>query len=166
MSSFYFTIVNFAWSFLMSETDTVLKEIGKRVELVRRHLEFKQKDFAQALDISSANLSEIEAGVSKPRFELLYGLSLKFNVNLIYLLHGKGEMFLTDKVAVIEDEYAELVQKLKRYPEHKNWFNEFLDYFNDSLMMRYAMMSYFYTYKTQNDELIKRDIQLNRGENK
>lgn len=151
---------------LMHGSDIVVKMIGRRVELVRRHFNYKQKDFAQALGISSANLSEIEAGVKKPRFEVLYGLSIIFKVNLLYLLQGEGEMFITDKEAEVKDEYEELVQKLKKFPEYKNWFNEFLGCFDDSPMMRYAMMSYFSTYKIQNEELIKRDMQLNKEENK
>jgi transcriptional regulator with XRE-family HTH domain len=150
----------------MLGSDIVVKAIGKRVELVRRHLNYKQKDFARALEISSANLSEIEAGVAKPRFEILYGLSIIFKVNLLYLLQGDGEMFITDKKAEEKDEYEEVVQKLKKFPEFKDWFDKFICYFNDSPMVRYSMMSYFSTYRIENEELIKRDIQITKGENK
>lgn len=151
----------------MDETTDILKAIGLRVKEVRRHFNLRQNNFAQTLDISNANLCEIEAGIAKPRFEFLYSISLKFNVNLLYLLHGKGEMFIAgqEQEEVAEkDEYDELVQQLKKLPQYREWFSEFLGYFNDSPMVRYAVMSYFITYKNQNKELIKKDIQLTKGD--
>jgi transcriptional regulator with XRE-family HTH domain len=151
--------------FSMEETNEVLKAIGQRVKNIRQHLNLRQNHFAQALDISNANLSEIEAGIAKPRFEFLYNISLKYNVNLVYLLHGKGEMFIDAKVEkeiIQEDGHSQLLRQLANIPNYKE-FNEFLKYFNDSLMVRYAVMSYFITYKNQNEELIKKDIQLSKG---
>lgn len=151
----------------MNETTDILKEIGQRVKEVRRYLNLRQNNFAQALDISNANLCEIEAGAAKPRFEFLYNISLKFNVNLLYLLHGQGEMFIkspeegiTDE---IKDEFDEAIKFLKKLPTHRKELTALLRDFNDSQMLRYAVISYYLTYKSQNWELIKRDIELSKG---
>ena len=79
--------------------DPVLKEIGFRLQLVRKKLNLLQKDFAKTLDISNASLSEMEAGNAKPRFELIYNITKKFKVNINYLLHGEGEIFMSDEIS-------------------------------------------------------------------
>ncbi|MCX6579030.1 MAG: hypothetical protein NT166_02480 [Candidatus Aminicenantes bacterium] len=58
----------------MNEMDNVLKEIGKRVELVRRHLKFRQKDSAQALDISGDRGNQVGCVVGNGQPVKLVGL--------------------------------------------------------------------------------------------
>lgn len=151
----------------MEETTDILKEIGQRVKDVRRYLNLKQNNFAQALDISNANLCEIEAGAAKPRFEFLYNISLKFNVNLLYLLHGQGEMFIKGpgegRTEEKKDEFDEAIELLKKLPTYRKELTDLLRDFNDSHLLRYTVISYYRTYKIQNWELIKKDIELSKG---
>lgn len=123
---------------------------------IREKLKLVQRDFAGELDISGASLSEIEAGNGKPRFNVIYNLSKKFNVNIYYLLHGKGEMFMADDIArTIAPE---------TYGEHTEFLKTFLRYFNDSLMVRYAVMTHFRTYIIEKEGLIEKDIAKNKAE--
>jgi transcriptional regulator with XRE-family HTH domain len=140
----------------MDEKDPLFRPIGERLQIIRKHLGLLQKEFAEKLEISTSSISDIEAGNIKPRFELIYNLTKKFNVNIYYLLHGEGDMFMPE-----EDETVCLVNKLS--PEMKAWLKDFLRYLNQSPMVRYSMMSYFLTYKNENDLLIAKDIEKSKS---
>lgn len=137
----------------MNIKDPALKGIGERMQSVRKELNLKQKNFARELDISGASLSEIEAGNIKPQFEVFYNITEKFNVNLYYLLHGKGEMFLTASA----EESAALGTEQSR--ENRKFLETFLRYFNDSPVVRYEMMSFFTTYLVENELLIEKELE-------
>lgn len=139
----------------MQVIDPVLKGIGQRLQNIRKAINITQKDFAREMEISGASLSEIEAGGSKPRIELYYNLTKKYNVNTDYLLHGKGEMFRVpgqggtagiDK----EDEYREFLET-------------FLDYFKKSRLVRYAVMTHFTTFLEEKETLIEKNINKNKN---
>jgi len=139
----------------MKMRDPELKEIGFRLQLVRKKLNLLQKDFARALDISNASLSEMEAGNAKPRFELIYNITKKFKVNINYLLHGEGEIFMSDELS------RQSVLEIK--PEYQPFFKEFLYYFSQSPLVRTAMMNYFRTYILEKETLIEKDIRQTKA---
>jgi len=132
------------------------KEIGLRIQVVRKKLSLLQKDFAKSLNISNASLSEMEAGNAKPRFELLYNITKSYNVNLNYLLHGEGEIFMPNEIS--RQSVIEIT------PGHKDFFKEFFYYFNCSHLVRTAMMNYFRTYILEKETLIKKDIVKTQNE--
>lgn len=142
----------------MTETAELYREIGGRIQQIRKRLGLLQKDFAEALDISTSAISDMEAGNIKPRFDLLYNISLVYNVNLHYLLHGKGMMF--------QPEEGHPVYEMDRFPEHREWMSDFLYHFNHSPMVRYTMMSYFITYKNEHDLLIAKDMEKSKGKDR
>ncbi|MCP5108264.1 MAG: helix-turn-helix transcriptional regulator [bacterium] len=140
----------------MNEKAGLYKAVGERLKEIRKNLGFLQKEFAEELDISTSAISDIEAGKIKPRFDLIFNITKKFNVNVNYLLHGKGDMFMPR-----EDTPAALANKVTEYA---HWLKEFLYYFNESEMVRYAMMSYFSKYKTENDLTIEKEIRKKRSQ--
>ena len=129
------------------------KEIGHRVQLTREKLKLLQKDMAKELEISNASLSEIEAGNKKPRFELLYNFSKKFNVNLVYLLHGTGDMFLPGHL-----DYLAQVRQTGATGEQAEFLENFLKYFTCSRLVRYSVMAFFTSFLLQNEQLIEKDF--------
>lgn len=138
----------------MTEKESELKEIGERLVAIRKELHMLQKDFAKELEISGGSLSEIEAGNAKPRYEMIYNLTKKFNVNIYYLLHGKGEMFIPEDI--------ESYIGAKKYgPDTEQWLKNFLFYFNESEMLRYAMMSHFSRFFLENKDVI--ELSLNKS---
>ena len=130
--------------------DPELQDIGLRLQAIRKKLNLLQKDFAKELDISNASLSEMEAGNAKPRFELIYNITSKFKVSVNYLLHGEGEMFLSDEIS--------RQSGIEIKPEYQLFFKDFLYYFNQSPLVRTAMMNYFRTYILEKETLIEKDI--------
>lgn len=125
------------------------------MQAIRKKLGFRQNEFAKQLGISNASLSEIEAGNAKPRYEMIYNITKKFKVNVYYLIHGEGKMFMSEL-----DSPADKINKL---PQFKDWWDDFITHFNDSPMTRYAVMSYFATYKNENDLLIEKDMKKNKA---
>jgi len=133
-----------------------LLEIGERLKAIRLHLGYNQRKFAAELGISSGSLSEIEKGKNKPRFDVIYNLAKKYKVNIYYLLHGKGKMFLSEMIE------RSIVPEV--YGPHTEILKEFLDYFNKSSLVRYKMMTYYRTYILENEALIAKDIKKARQE--
>ncbi|MCP5109140.1 MAG: helix-turn-helix transcriptional regulator [bacterium] len=140
--------------------DADLKTIGERLQKIRKQLGMLQKDFAKELGIASSSLCDIEAGNMKPRFELIYSITKKFKVNILYLLHGTGDMFIK------EERNGEIFQKSEVFKQYREWLNDFLYYFDNSPMVRYAMQAYFSIYTTENDLLIKKDIEIEKKKRK
>jgi transcriptional regulator with XRE-family HTH domain len=132
--------------------DNLLKIIGERLQEIRTHLGYLQKAFAKEMEISGASLSEIEAGNVKPRFELIYNITRKFDVNINYLLHGEGEMFMKDETYRLTGFDMTKVDR--------TFLEEFVDYFSRSELVRTHVMGFFRRYMIENAELIEKEIQL------
>ena len=100
-----------------------LIDIGTRLKKTRKTLGYKQEQFAELLNTTNTSLSEYETAKTRPSFELLFYLSVKFNINLDYLLHGESEMFKNgqnnaeNQTALnfgdLSDEIEEILQTMK-----------------------------------------------------
>ena len=77
-----------------SELENLINTAAGRIRAVREKLKLKQVDFANQLGISQSYLSIVESGKRKLSFELLFSLLTRFNVDLPWVLTGKGEMFI------------------------------------------------------------------------
>lgn len=138
----------------MAEKDPVMEEFGTRVQLIRKKLGMMQKDFADQLGISGASLSEIEAGNTKPMFEVYYNLTAKFDVNMYYLLFGMGSMVVGGEPG---DSSA-----FNEPTEYRKFLETFLKYFRESQLVRYGMMTHFETFLLGNEHLIEKNIKNNK----
>lgn len=69
-------------------------QIGLRFEEMRREIGLTQQQLADELEMSNTTIAQIEKGRNYPQAHALIGLSKLFNVNLNWLLMGKGKMFL------------------------------------------------------------------------
>lgn len=132
-----------------AQTDKRVVEVGIRLQEIRKVLGIKQKDFARQMNISNANLSEIEQGNAKPRFELLYNIIRLHNVNISYLFYGEGEMFQPDNAGNID---------FKRFPGLEEWLEDFLWYMENSVLVRAHIMLAFRQYLLENRQLVDNDI--------
>lgn len=68
------------------------KEIGARFRQIREHFDYSQVELARILDIKQSTISQIEAGANFPGVGILAILVAKFDVNLSWLIGGKGSM--------------------------------------------------------------------------
>lgn len=126
------------------------KAIGLRLKLIRTALNLSQREFAGSLDISSSTICSIESGKGLPRHDVIYNLAAKFNVNISFLLHGTGEMFITDVL-------KKRIESGEFHP-YTDFLKEFLKYIRGSAVVRYEMMNYFWKYFIENEGLIEKEI--------
>lgn len=67
--------------------------INERLKEIRKIAKKTQKDFADELGVSERNYKNYEYGNSFPSEELLQKINYQYNVNLTWLLTGRGEIF-------------------------------------------------------------------------
>jgi len=76
--------------------------MNKRIKKIRLTLNLCQKDFAQLLETSQSNISKYERGEMKPTLDFLINLNEKLNVNLNWVLIGKGHIFIQNEETGID----------------------------------------------------------------
>lgn len=81
------------------------KEIGARLKLYRETQKYNQKDFSSKLGIKQESLSRYESGNQSVPDEIKLKLS-KENVNIDWLITGRGEMFIKDSNTLKQTEYS------------------------------------------------------------
>jgi len=68
--------------------------VKERVKSIRKKLHLTLKEFAFNINVPLTTISKYEKGSVKPSFDVLANIGKVYNVNLNWLLNGKGEMFL------------------------------------------------------------------------
>ncbi len=129
-----------------------MKEIGQRIKNIRRALHFNQRDFAAKINVSGSYLSEIEAGKSKPGFDLMYNMSSTCNANLHYVMHGAGEMF--------DESLSVSYMSSKEPSDQVESFNEIIWYVERSQLLRHTLISMASKYIYENEDIIKREVDM------
>jgi transcriptional regulator with XRE-family HTH domain len=137
-------------------------EFGQRVKSIRKHLKLKQAEMADKLELSLASISDIETGKSYPCYDFFYNMVEHFNVNLYYLLFGRGEMFVLPgagspgKEGKNENEMSFIVSNKDT--------REFLDYFFRSRVVQYKVLGYFYNFLNTDRKSIQLEIESSEKE--
>lgn len=70
--------------------------LNENLKEIRSKLALSQSDIARSLGMHAVQYGSYERGDRKPSADVLEKLVTKFNVNINYLLTGKGSMFITD----------------------------------------------------------------------
>jgi transcriptional regulator with XRE-family HTH domain len=132
------------------------QEFGQRLKAIRRHLKLKQKDFAERIGIKNNYLSSIEKGKIKPGFDFFKKLTDEYRINLYYLFHDEGPMFLEKKHTSSLEE--------KDFGEANRRVHEMIDIISRSPMVKFDMLGFFTRYLIQNQSIIEKDIEINKKE--
>ena len=134
------------------------QKIGERIKSIRNTLNLKQKDFAKKLGISPPTLSELESGKSKPAYDVLVNLKEQFNINIYYVLFGKGEMFENPILEFLIN-FREKDTGIKTEDARK-----FLEYFGKSRQMQYYILNKYEEKMLNDGELILKEIEESNRE--
>lgn len=67
-----------------------------RIKLLRKSLKLSQTDFANSLGLTMRAIQKWEAGSVEVKLSSLKLLEQVFNINIDWLINGKGEMFLSE----------------------------------------------------------------------
>ncbi|MBD3288333.1 helix-turn-helix domain-containing protein [candidate division KSB1 bacterium] len=107
------------------------KEIGVRFRNIREARNLSQAEMGNSLGIKYQHVSKYERGESVPTWENLIKMVELYNVNLNWLLTGRGKMFLTPlgyvekedstphRVRDKDTKIEEIVEELKKDSELK-----------------------------------------------
>jgi len=130
--------------------DEASEDFGSRLREIRKRLNLKQKDFASAVGLAGSYLSEIESGKIKPGFDFFYKITSIFNINPLFLLHGKEPKFL-------EKNNINGIKPLFPAVRQEN-LDELFWYLKHSTMVQYAILEFFTRYKLANKNEIEQNI--------
>lgn len=84
-----------------------------RLKKLRNHYGLSQTDFAKRLNIKQTHLSAFENGYSKVNLPFMQILIDELNVNINWLISGKGPMFNETNLGNIS--LKEIISKLQEY---------------------------------------------------
>lgn len=119
------------------------QEIGKRLRLIRERIGITQAGLGEKLGIQSQHVSKYERGESVPTWENLIKLTELYDVNINWLLAGKGNMFLSpisysldqekDIFAVrdleSDSQIEEIINELKKDFDLKNLIYDYIQHY-------------------------------------
>ena len=138
-----------------------LAEVGARLRAARETLKLSMERMSEITGYSKGLISATENGFKKPSTIYLYAMHDKFNVNIHYIFTGKGPMFLDAPDA---QEQSPDPSRAVTLAESDSHVREMLELMEQVETVRFAVLGYFYQYKTQNRLLIKEQLERKRGE--
>lgn len=86
--------------------------IGERLQKARKTLKLSQEDISTQIGISYRAYSSYEREDRKPSIEFLEKLVVQYNLNLNWLIAGKGEMFISPEYEDIKSEVLDKVDEI------------------------------------------------------
>ncbi len=87
---------------------------GQRLQIARKKLQLSQEDISTQIGISYRAYSSYEREDRKPPIDFLEKLISKYNLNLNWLVAGKGNMFNAPQFEQVHNELALEVRKILR----------------------------------------------------
>lgn len=136
--------------------ESVLPDIGARFKEIRIALDMNQEEFSRELNLTRSTISLLETGKNGPGLDTLYRLAAKYDINLNFLLLGKGPRSFSKVEGTVIDGVSVSLNDQDR---------EFLAYYFASPIVRLETLSKFNKIMSLDDKLIKKDIERNaKGE--
>jgi len=87
-------------------------DVSYRIKILIEKLNLDAKSFALRLDINPSSISHLTSGRNKPSFDFLQKIVEKFpNVNIYWLLTGKGEILKNEEINYVKQEDTEEEKK-------------------------------------------------------
>lgn len=87
---------------------------GSRLKKIRKELKLSQEEFGKQIGLTRAAIAAVEADNNKFSNDVLCKLILTFDVNVNYLLVGKGNIFNAPEFEQVKDELAQQVRQILR----------------------------------------------------
>ena len=97
---------------------------SQNLKKIREKLGISLSKFARQLEMSQSTLTQYEHGTRTPSWQLFVQLNKKANVNLNWFATGEGEMFISNEIKIIpnnfEDEITKIVKRVLREEKESN----------------------------------------------
>lgn len=135
--------------------ESLTRDIGKRLQELRRILGLQQNEMAHAVGLNPGYLSEIENGhKNNPGIITFYKIASHYKVSLDYLVYGIGDMFLPDKEA--DEKRRQDIFKYIEDIEDVTWL------MRNSRFLKNALLAYTVKMMHENESIIKTEIMRQR----
>ena len=122
------------------------EDFARRLKAVRKHLNLNQGEFAVPIGYTDGYISLIEGCRARPGYRFFKNIIERFNVNPVYLLTGRGNMFLDegtgDKIKGYEGPDKEMVIKL-------------VDYIEQVPALRHSVLEFFLRYLYEKADIVE-----------
>lgn len=96
-----------------------LKEIGKRIAIRRKQLDYTQEQLAEMMEVSIQMVSNLERGVKAIRIDNLINLSRILQVSTDFILTGRSasqeDTVLAEKISQLSPENQKMIELLVNY---------------------------------------------------
>ncbi|MCP4215746.1 MAG: helix-turn-helix transcriptional regulator [bacterium] len=120
-------------------------ELGARIKTARQAIGITMEVLSEVMGFAKSNVSLVENGHQRPTLNYFRVLYEKYDVDLNYLFSGEGEIFRQGTA-----------RARKKEPTAADSALEEMLYMVENLeMVRFAMLSYYIGFKTQNKSVIK-----------
>lgn len=93
MDNFEKEILTFIENNYNEMINQINNEINNRIKEIRKSLKLSQANFGKSLFISQDSVSLLERGKQNPTERQIADICYKFDVNVEWLMFGKGEMY-------------------------------------------------------------------------
>lgn len=133
---------------------------GQRIKMLRERLNLQQNELARAVDILPSTLCAFEKGERNPTYEFLSRIAHQYNVNLNWLVTGKGEIF-TDRPGNENSLFVNF-----DFGEQTGPVVQLVKMLSDSPLVRLTILAFAAKFMLANENLINKDIKLNKEKNK
>lgn len=83
-------------------------EMKDRIRVLRKELCINQEEFGRRLGVARNTIANYETGARTPMEQTIKSICREFNVNSLWLVEGKGEMFsgyTDDLIQSVAEEY-------------------------------------------------------------
>lgn len=125
------------------DTNDKANTVGNRIRQIRKHQGLTQAELAKILNVAVPTVSDVENNKTMPSFELIEGLSTHFNMNLEFLIHGKGELYKeTEEITFTINEknfgeVAEEILNVMQFTRHTRVFRTILANLTKDIILKY-----------------------------
>jgi len=136
--------------------ETNEETFGSRVRKVREALHLLQTEFAAKINMHSSYLSEIENGTRKVGQKIILKIASAYNINLNWLLMGKGPMF-------IEADDRQMDLKWDDFGDQAEDMKELVEFCLKSKLVRLHVTAYTKKFLLKYEDLIKKDTDKDRS---
>ena len=136
--------------------ETNEETFGSRLRKVRESLHLLGTTFAAKIHMHSSYLSEIENGTRKVGQKIILKIASAYNINLNWLLMGKGPMFNE-----ADDRQVDL--KWDDFGDQAVDMKELVEFCIKSKLVRLHVTAYTKKFLLKYEDLIKKDIDKDRS---
>lgn len=70
--------------------------LAQRIKIIRKQLGMSQTEFANDIGITQTSLSQLEGEKNGISYDVYKAIVAKFNIDPLWLMDGKGEMYISD----------------------------------------------------------------------